>query len=516
MPKYTNQSFFVKRALNTLLGMSALLLPSIQTVSAQATETTPAEQPNIVFIIADDLGRQDISLYGSTLYETPNIDKLAEQGMSFDNAYAAHPRCVPSRMSLLSGKASARLGSELINRKHFLPVEEVTFAEHFQQAGYRTGYIGKWHLGKTAEAWPQGQGFDESLLAGSAGAPDSYFFPYGARTANGKATFGHIKAEKGEYLSDRLTAEAEGFISRNAKKPFLLVLSHYAVHTPLQAKQQDIDYYNDKLKSLNIKPGIKNNMPDLISDPDGISQYKSEQNHPVYAAMVQNFDESVARVTKKLEELGLADNTIIMLTSDHGGLSSRGPNTRELATSNLPYRQGKGWLYEGGIRVPFIVKWPGKIKPGSVSQTQVTGSDHFPSLLAMANLPLQPTQHIDGESYVKALKGETYQRPAMFWHSPIGRPGATGDRNSSAMIEGDWKLIHWFDDGYYELFNLAKDKGELNNVAQQNPEKLATMQQQLSAWLKDANALYRKPGSKMKWDLSADKKSDPKASFQWK
>ena len=496
--------------------MSALLLPSIQTAGAQAIKTASSAQPNIVFIIADDLGRQDISLYGSALYETPNIDKLAQQGMRFDNAYAAHPRCVPSRMSLLSGKASARLGSELVNRKHFLPVEEVTFAEHFQQAGYRTGYIGKWHLGKTTEAWPEGQGFDENMLAGSAGAPDSYFFPYGAKSANGKATFGNIKGEQGEYLSDRLTAEAEGFISRNADKPFLLVLSHYAVHTPLQAKKEDIAYFNQKLKTLKMKPGGKKDMPDLISDPDGISQYKSKQNHPVYAAMLHSLDESVARVTKQLEQVGLADNTIIMLTSDHGGLSSRGPNTRELATSNLPYRQGKGWLYDGGIRVPFIVKWPGKVKPGSVSQTQVTGTDHFPSLLAMANLPLHPEQHIDGENYVKALEGITYQRPAMFWHSPIGRPGATGDRNSSAMIDGDWKLVHWFDDGYYELFNLAKDKGELTNVAEQNPEKVANMQQQLSAWLKDANALYRKPESKMKWDLTIDNKTDEKASFQWK
>lgn len=486
----------------TSIIVTLILLSVIYSVPSRSDEKLGnIDKPNIVFILSDDMGRQDLSLYGSPLYETPNIDQLASQGMRFDNAYVAHPRCVPSRIALLSGKSPARLGNELIKMRHHLPPEEVTFAEHFQQAGYRTGYIGKWHLGKKDGGWPEHQGFDENMLAGSAGAPDNYFYPWGARSKNGKATFGHITGKKGDYITDRLTLEAEGFIERNQSKPFLLVLSHYSVHTPLQAPKSDIEHYQQKLKKMGIKAGSKKQTSDIIDSGDGISQYKTLQNHPVYAAMVGTVDESVGKVVEKLKALGLSDNTIVIFSSDHGGLSSRGPNTRELATSNLPYRQGKGWLYDGGIRVPLIVKWPSKVKSDSVSQTQVLNSDHFPTMLSMIDLPLSPNEHLDGVSYMPALAGKETQRAAMYWHSPLGRPSATGDRNSSAIIDGNWKLIHWYDDGVFELFNLIQDKEEQNNLAQSQPKRVKELHEKLSLWLKDTNAQYRKAGDKMKWDL---------------
>ncbi|WP_068545614.1 sulfatase [Thalassotalea crassostreae] len=484
---------------------------------SKANDLSIETKPNIIMIISDDMGRQDLSLYGSKLYETPNIDQLAMEGMRFDNAYVAHPRCVPSRIALLSGMAPTRLGSELINRKHFLPPENVTFAEHFQNAGYHTGYIGKWHLGKSDGGWPEHQGFEENMLAGSAGAPDNYFYPWGARSKNGKETFAHIKGTKGEYITDRLAQEAESFLERNKDKPFLMVLSHYSVHTPIQAHPKDVEYYKNKLDNMGVKAASKKETYDIIDSGDGISQYKTKQNHPVYAAMVGSVDKSVGKVLKKLESLKLTDNTIIMFTSDHGGLSSRGPNTRELATSNLPYRQGKGWLYDGGIRVPFIIKWPGKIKAGSVSQTQVMNSDHFPTMLEMGSLPLSPQDHLDGVSYMNALKGKEVKRPAMYFHSPIARPGATGDRNSSAIIDGEWKLIHWYDENLFELFHLVSDKEELVNLADKHPEKVKTLSKQLNSWLIDANAQYRKPGDKMKWDIpkAGEKLENTDGKFKW-
>ncbi len=495
------------------------ILCSACSLQNQESLPTNSSKPNIVFIISDDLGRQDLSLYGSKLYETPNIDKLASDGVRFDNAYSSHPRCVPSRISIMSGRDSARLGSELKvhKNKHHLPAEEVTFAEHFKAAGYHTGYIGKWHLGRKEGGWPEHQGFDENMLAGSAGAPDNYFYPWGSKSKLGKETFSHIKGKKGEFLTERLTQEAEGFIERNKENPFLLVLSHYSVHTPIQAPDQDIKYYKNKLDQLGIKAGSKEEIYDIANADDGISQYKTVQNHPVYAAMVGSVDDSVGKVLDKLEALGLSENTIIVFTSDHGGLSSRGPNNRELATSNLPYRQGKGWLYDGGIRVPFVVKWPAKIKSGTVSNTQVTGTDHFPSFLEMAGLPLSPEDHLDGVSYLDAALGNKTQRPAMFWHSPIARPGSTGDRTSSAIIDGPWKLIQWHDEKYVELFNLDNDKEEQHNVAQNNPEKVAAMSKQLKDWLVETDAQFRKPGDKKKWDLPKNGKKIQNINnhFKW-
>jgi len=471
-----------------------LALLACASLAAQADADAP---PNIVMLLVDDLGRQDVGTYGSSLYETPNMDRLAREGVMFRNAYVAHPRCVPSRVGIMSGRYPASYGIPGFPDKdagrNALPLSAVTFAEVLREAGYATGYIGKWHLGKKGGE-PQFQGFDTSIMAGGAGATPSHFLPYEVPSGGGdaKGFESYSGGKPGEYLTDRLTDEALAFIEQKKSGPFLLVLAHYAVHTPIQAPEALVQKYRDKLARLGVPEGGPKGDVDVVVD--GTGEVKTRQNHPVYAGMVDSVDQNLGRIMRKLDELGLADNTVLMVTSDHGGLSSRGlKGNRELATSNLPYRHGKGWLYEGGIRVPLIVRWPARIRPGSVSDVQVTGTDHFPTILEMAGLPLQPAQHRDGVSYLRALNGQSYARGPMFWHSSLGRPAQTGDTRSSAVIDGDWKLIQWYsleDESIVrtELFNLAADPGEHEDLSARHPEKRAELEQRLNQWKQSVNA----------------------------
>lgn len=471
-----------------------IILLSIMSFSLFASEDP---RPNFVFLLVDDLGRQDVGVYGASLYETPHMDQLASDGMRFDNAYVAHPRCLPSRLAMMSGRYPASYGipgfQDRKNTKHALPLAAVTFGEELQEAGYETGYIGKWHLGKKGGE-PLYQGFATNIMAGASGAPPSYFLPYEKRLGSdgGKAFEPYAGGEEGEYLTDRLTDEALQFIEEKKDSPFLLVLAHYAVHTPIQAPEEMSDKYRKKIVETGIPEGGPKSDQDVA--PDNTGEYKTLQNNPVYAAMVESVDTNLGRIVEQLDKLGLAENTVIVLTSDHGGLSSRGlDGNRELATSNLPYRHGKGWLYDGGIRVPMVVKWPAKVKAGSVSPVQVTGTDHYPSLLEMAGVPLNPEQHRDGRSYWSALQGESYVRDPMFWHSSLGRPTQTGDTRSSAVISGDWKLIQWYsleDESIErtELFNLVNDPGEHEDLYVQEPEKAAELQAMLNEWKLSVNA----------------------------
>ena len=450
--------------------------------------------PNFLFIIVDDLGRQDVGVYGSEFHETPVMDQLARDGARFTNAYAAHPRCVPSRLAMLSGRYPARYGIPgFLDRSegpHALPLSTVTFAERLQDAGYRTAYIGKWHLGKKGGG-PDVQGFDVSLFAGQAGAPGSYFLPYEERKPGvpTPAFPPYAGGDKGEYLTDRLTDEAIRFVEQSGDDPFLLVLAHYAVHTPIQAKDETTAKYREKGRDTGLKPNWDE---DLMVD--GTGEVKTEQNHPVYAAMVDSVDENLGRLLDALARKGASDNTVVILTSDHGGLSTRGiGNRRELATTNLPYRHGKGWLYEGGTRVPLVVRWPGKVKPGHVSDVQVTGTDHFRTILDIAGVPLDDADPQDSVSYLSALLGNEYRRPPMFWHSPLGRPAQTGDTRSSSVVEGDWKLIQWYsleNDDVVEtqLFNLADDPGEQHDLANDEPAKRQHLETLLDAWKANVNA----------------------------
>lgn len=476
--------------------MKYLMLIILGCLSITACAGDP-ERPNFILLIVDDLGRQDVGVYGSSLYQTPNIDKLASEGMRFDNAYVAHPRCLPSRLAMMSGRYPASYGipgfQDRKEGKHALPLSAITFAEILKEEGYQTGYIGKWHLGKKGGE-PLYQGFDTSSMAGKSGATPSFFLPY-EKPASGKSKKGfepYEGGEQGEYLTDRLTDEALAFIEQKKAAPFLLVLAHYAVHTPIEAPDELSDKYRKMMAERGISNGGRKSDNDVVVDNTG--QVKTVQNNPVYAAMVDSVDVNLGRIVDKLDELGLSENTVIILTSDHGGLSSRGlDSTRELATSNLPYRHGKGWLYDGGIRVPVIIKWPAKIKPGSVSQVQLTGTDHYPTLLDMAGVPLQPEQHRDGESYLPALRGKSYQRSPMFWHSSLGRPSQTGDTRSSAVIDGDWKLLQWYslkDESVerVELFNLVADPGERQDLSRKLPEKTVEMQAMLNQWKVSVNA----------------------------
>lgn len=432
-------------------------------------------RPNVVMLLIDDLGRQDIGLHGSTYHETPHIDRLGKEGLVFEEAYCAHPRCVPSRYGIFSGRLPARDGVPgFEGREHTLAPERVTFAEVMHDAGYTTGYIGKWHLGKQGGG-PETQGFTDSRIAGAAGAPRSYFYPFHV-TPEGKhrenEDFPVVDGEEGEYLNDRLTDEAVDFLRKHREAPFLLVLAHYAVHTPFQAPDLMIEEARKRLGDREVGGTWKD--PDF-KNSDGATD-KTEQNNPVYAAMVKSMDDSVGRVMAELESLEIADNTLVILTSDHGGLSTRGETSgRPLATTNLPYRHGKGWLYDGGLRVPMIVKWLGVVEPGKTS-VQTLGTDHYATILEAVGLKADPEEAIDSMSYLPVLKGERREREPMFFHSPRGRPQSTGDRNASAVIEGRWKLYQHHESGEVELYDLAEDPGERRDLAGDRPDKAAELE----------------------------------------
>jgi len=448
----------------------------------------PSKRPNFVFFLIDDMGWADLGCYGSTFYETPNVDRLAAQGMRFTNAYAACPVCSPTRASIMTGKYPARLGiTQWIGGpqtptayREYMPLEEVTIAEALKEAGYATGFVGKWHLSTRDETrrtyYPDRQGFDVNIGGDWSGAPPTYFYPYERR--NRKLETMPEGGKKGEYLTDRLTDEAVKFLQAQKDKPFLLYLSHYAVHTPLESKKELADKYKAKAEDLPEPAG---------PHAKGVyGRYKTRmvQDHAVYAGMVQSVDESVGRVLDKLEELGLDDNTVVIFMSDNGGLSTVG---REGPTCNLPLRAGKGWLYEGGIREPMLIKWPGVAKSGSVCHEPVTSTDFYPTMLEMAGLPRRPGQHADGLSLVPLLKRTgTLRRDAIYWHYPHYH--GSGNRPSGALRAGDYKLIEWYEDGHVELYNLKNDIGEQNDLANRMPLKAAELRRMLHAWRDEMNA----------------------------
>ncbi|MHC4624870.1 MAG: sulfatase [Planctomycetota bacterium] len=435
------------------LGAAALVLPGCLNGAGSRATKGVGKRPNFVFIFIDDMGWKDLGYMGSRYYETPNIDKLAGQGVVFTSAYANGPNCAPSRACLMSGQYTPRHGVYTVGNpergkarlRKLIPIENkttldpkvVTIAEALKAAGYVTASIGKWHLGSSAETGPEGQGFDVNIAGYRAGMTRRHFSPYNLESLT--------DGPEGEYLTDRLTDEAIKFIEANKIRPFFLYLSHYAVHTPLEAKEAMIDKYRNKT-------------------PHG------GQNNPTFAAMVESVDQSVGRVMKRLDELGLRDNTVVFFFSDNGGIFG--------ITSAAPLRGGKGTLYEGGIREPMIVRWPGKVKGGSVCNVPVIGIDFYPTMLQMAGAP-KPTGHIlDGESIVPLLKGErTLKRDAIFWHFPAYLQRNYGWKETwratpaGVVRQGDWKLIEYFEDGRLELYNLKDDIGEKNNLAQHKPDK---------------------------------------------
>ena len=441
------------------------------------------KQTNFLFFLVDDMGWADIGANGSTFHETPHIDRLAKSGMRFTQGYAAGSVCSPTRASIMTGKHPVRVDitdwipgqpNRPINPllhpedRHSLPLEEVTLAEALKQHGYQTFFAGKWHLGKEGE-WPTDQGFDINIGGHHKGSPPGgYYAPW---------TNPALKAKrKGEYLTERLTEESAKFLeSRDKAKPFLLYLSYYNIHTPIQPYKKRIDHYKSKAEKSFTGP------TPFEVEHDG--KTRTRQDNPALASMVAAVDDSVGALLDKLEELKLDDNTVVIFFSDNGGLSTLG---RIGPGCNLPLRAGKGWLYEGGIREPTLIRAPGVTQPGSVSHKPMISMDFFPTMLDLAGLPLQPKLHVDGRSLLSQLKGNDTGQRTLHWHYPhyhgsSWKPGAS-------IRDGDWKLIEFYHYNNFELYNLAKDPGERTNLAKHNPRKAAELRAKLSTWQKRMKA----------------------------
>lgn len=467
------------------------------------------QKPNVLLILVDDLGYSDVAAFNpNSFYHTPNIDKLAKQGVMFTNGYAASPVCSPSRFALLTGKhptrgqatdwfptkdKPARSGRFLAAKfKDVLPLQEVTLGEAFKQNDYRTAFIGKWHLGKSEDVWPEHQGFDINIAGTKNGHPaGGYFSPY----HNSRLTDG----PQGEYLTERLTTEAISLVDEYSKqaKPFFMMLSFYTVHTPLQAPQADIQAYQENTQQL--AHDIEFQPEEQVWPVASKREVRVKQNHPTYAAMVTQMDTQVGRLLAKLKQTGLDKNTIVVFTSDNGGLST----AEGSPTSNLPLRGGKGWLYEGGIRVPMIVKLPQLAHKGLQIHEPVTSTDLYPSLLSAAQLPLLPQQHLDGLDLTSLMvpdtKRQVLDERALYFHYPHysnqgGFPGA-------AIRQGDWKLIERFEDGRVHLYNLASDISEQHDVAGAQPERVQAMRLSLHHWYQQTHAQFlRSKAQKSPWE----------------
>ena len=450
-----------------------------------AANFLPAGKLNVVFFLVDDLGYHDLSLTGSKLYETPKIDALASDGLRLDQAYAAYPRCVPSRYAMMTGKHPTHAEADGENPGRMKP-STVTMGEALKKHGYTTFFAGKWHIGKKESEYPEAQGFDINIAGGSAGAPGSYFPPYGSDKPHLVGP-DMLDNDEGKYLTDVLTDKTVAFIRGHHKDPFFIYLSHYAVHTPIEAKQDKTERYAEKVAGLSYAG------PEYVYGDDG--RELRHQNNATYAAMVESVDESLGRIVATLKELGVYDETIIILTSDHGGLSNSGiDNKRELATSNLPLRAGKGHLYEGGIRVPVIVRWPGEVESGATASFPITGMDYFPSILEMLGLPQEPAAHVDGVSFVPGLKGTTdfNKERSFFWYSDKGRRKSTGDLNAAVIRKGNYKLMEFFNESRLELYDLSTDPGEARNLADEMPETLEVLYTELKAWKREMKVKDRR------------------------
>jgi arylsulfatase A-like enzyme len=469
-----------------------------------------SKKPNILFILVDDFGWRDIAGTGSTFYETPNIDRLITQGTTCSQAYSSYPRCVPSRYSIMTGSYPARTATSGKDEGLHINVPNVSIGQAMKNSGYHTFYIGKWHLGG-AEDIPSKKGFDQSVAAGGAGATASHFAPYnldktGKEPKKESPITDLDDAPVGECLEDRLSDETIKLLKQNANKsePFFGILAQYAVHTPIQGKKEYIEYFKEKLK--------KNPQVGQDYEKESAGENKLKQDNVTYAALIKAVDDGIGKIMKTLDELGIAENTIIVLTSDHGGLSSRG-NTREVATTNRPLRAGKGHLYEGGIRVPLIVKWAGVAKAGSICDAPILGTDHLATMVEIGGGTVPQTQVNDGQSYASILKGGNFDpnRP-LYWHNWAPRPTSTGDNFSSAIRVGDYKLVDLFTEKKQELYNLKTDIGEARDIAATNPEITKKLYAQLQKWRSDVGiSMEGIEKLEKKMDKKTERKEEKKA-----
>ncbi len=478
---FSNQCLRSKRFPHAILSYALLVCFSCQTQPTATEETSP---PNIVFILADDLGWADLPNYGNQFNEAPNLERLSREGMQFSNAYAACPVCSPTRASIQAGQYPARVGiidfitghwrpyEEVIvpiNRTQYLPDSIITIGEAMKSAGYATGYYGKWHLGNAERFLPGAQGYDDWRI-------------------HRRGVFYNLKSRDAIYprdeqltddqrLSEVLTDYGVDFIEKNKDRPFFLFLAHYDVHVQLDADSMLIEKY------------LKKEKPD---DYPG---------NAVYAAMIEHIDRSVGRIMEKLEDLGLEENTMVVFFSDNGGLVKRfdkipllakdklpiyeGSELQYIASSNRPLRAEKGTVFEGGIREPLIVKWPARIRGGTKSEALISSVDFYPTFVDLAKGELPADQTLDGKSFIPALEGAAPDPDrAIFWHYPVYHH----DVPASAVRKGDWKLIHFLVDDHVELYNLAEDIGESKDLSAANPKKVEELMELLEDWRKDTGA----------------------------
>ena len=465
--------------------LTLLRIPVLLCVLFCSIEATAAKQTNFLFFLVDDMGWADIGVNGSKFHETPHIDRLAATGMRFTQGYAACPVCSPTRASIMTGRhpvrvditdwipgQSNRATNKLLHPqdRNNLAHDEVTIAEQLKKHGYQTFFAGKWHLGSEGH-WPEDQGFDINIGGHHRGSPPGgYYAPW---------TNPALKSKKnGEYLTERLTEESVKFLEkRDANKPFLLYLSYYNIHTPIQPYKKRIDHYTAKAAKI-----FKGKTP-TQKEHEGTTRMR--QDNAALASMVAAVDDSVGTLLGKLKELKLDENTVVIFFSDNGGLSTRG-GKRFGPGCNLPLRASKGWLYEGGVREPTIIRAPGVTKPGSVSHKPMVSMDFFPTMLELAGLPAQTKLHADGQSLVSQLKGNDTGSRTLYWHYPhyhgsSWKPGA-------AIRDGDWKLIEFYHHEKIELYNLAEDIGEQKNLAASHPQKAVELRAKLVAWQKQLKA----------------------------
>ena len=458
-------------------------------VAAFVPHAIAADRPNIVLILVDDMGLHDLSVEGSTFYRSPHIDRLARGGMRFTQGYATCRVCSPSRASIQLGKFTARHGiTQWIGARsgmdwrredpvlpaeylRQLPAEDLTVAEALREAGYRTFFAGKWHLGGEGSL-PTDHGYEINIGGHHRGSPPGGFF----------SPFKNPEMEDGppgESLTLRLADETAKFIREHQDQPFFAMLSFYSVHAPVQTTRELWAKYQQAAPQR----------------PEGMERFRVDrtlpvrqvQDHPVYAGMVETTDTAVGRVLETLDAVGLTESTIVIFTSDNGGVSSGDA----FATSNLPLRGGKGRQWEGGIREPFYLRYPRVTKPNATCDVPVTGADFYPTILELCGLPLKQDQHIDGVSLVPLLKGGTIEARPLYWHYP--HYDNQGGEPSSLLRVGDWKLIHYHEDRRNELYNLAADPSEQSDLARSYPARTRQMAEQLLSWLREQDAKFPQP-----------------------
>ena len=486
---------------STILSLFTLLV--LNSCNQKNSSTEKNQKPNVLFILVDDLGYKDLSCTGSTFYETPNIDKIANEGMVFNQGYAASRVCSPSRASIMTGKFTARHGiTDWIGAKHgkawrdhnrhdkllppnyvhSLPKKDTTIAEAMKLSGYKTFYAGKWHLGKEG-SYPEDHGFDINKGGWDKGSPiGGYFSPW----KNPKLE----NTTKGENLSMRLAKETAKFIEKHQDTSFFAFMSFYAVHGPIQTTQNKWEKYRNKAETQGIK--------DSGYKMERVLPIRQVQDNPIYGGLVEAMDDAVGHVLNTLKTLGLDKNTIVIFTSDNGGVAS-GDN---YSTSNLPLRGGKGYQWEGGIREPFFIHVPWLNSNGKSTEYPVIGSDFYPTILDLVGANMLPDQHVDGVSLKPILEGNTLAERPLFWHYP--HYGNQGGEPSSIIQENGWKLIHYWEDDRNELYNLAKDINEQNNVAAKNEALTTQLNNKLNAWLIKVGA--NRPSIDLEYDDALAKK----------